>query len=145
MTETEFLTQIEPIPDHDQFYFVNANWSLGRNSTCRAYINFLNQEDIFIFKDKFDGYIFLDNKGTEFPACVEFAPFQGLLKNKSRKNDNKCNTIDCDPHYINFLESLKVNETDVGKGDTKMEYTYQIKDGIIFIITNKIKKKTNLH
>jgi len=63
MTEETFLKQIEPIPEHDYFYFVPADWSLGQNAACRAYIIFTNQEDIFIFKDKFDGYVFVDSKG----------------------------------------------------------------------------------
>ncbi|XP_031626703.1 regulator of nonsense transcripts 3B-like [Contarinia nasturtii] len=127
MTEDEFVKQIEPIPDHDYFYFVAADWSLGVNATCRAYVNFCNQNDIFIFRDKFDGYVFVDNKGTEYPAVVEFAPFQGLPKGKSRKKDHKASTIENEQHYLTFLESLKEDETE-GKSELKMEYSFQIKD-----------------
>lgn len=128
MSEEEFLKQIEPIPEHDYFYFVSADWTLGHNATCRAYINFCQQNDIFIFKDKFDGYVFVDAKGTEYPAIVEFAPFQGLPKGKSRKKDNKANSIDSEPHYLAFLEALQEQDAD-GKGEMKMEYSFQIKDG----------------
>lgn len=128
MSEEEFLKQIEPIPEHDYFYFVSADWSLGQNASCRAYINFCHQNDIFIFKDKFDGYVFVDAKGTEYPAIVEFAPFQGLPKGKSRKKDNKSNTIDSEPHYLAFLETLQEQDAD-GKGEMKMEYSFQLKDG----------------
>ncbi|XP_055311107.1 regulator of nonsense transcripts 3B-like [Sitodiplosis mosellana] len=127
MTEEELLKQIEPIPDHDYFYFVPADWSLGVNATCRAYINFCNQNDIFIFRDKFDGYVFVDKKGSEYPAIVEFAPFQGLPKGKSRKKDHKANTIESEPHFLAFLESLKDEETE-GKSELKMEYSFQLKD-----------------
>lgn len=133
MSEDEFVKQIEPIPDHDYFYFVPADWSLGVNATCRAYINFCNQNDIFIFRDKFDGYVFVDNKGSEYPAIVEFAPFQGLPKGKSRKKDLKASTIESEPHYLAFLESLKDEETE-GKTELKMEYSFQIKDGEHFHI-----------
>lgn len=128
MTEEDFLKQIEPVPDHDYFYFVSADWSLGVNATCRAYINFCNQSDIFIFRDKFDGYVFVDSRGSEYQAIVEFAPFQGLPKGKSRKKDHKANTIETEPHYLAFLDSLKDEETD-GKSEMKMEYSFQIKDG----------------
>lgn len=124
MSEEMFLKQIEPIPDYDSFYFV-SDMSLG---SSRAYINFCNQDDIFIFKDKFDGYVFVD-KGVEYPAVVEFAPFQGLVKIKSRKKDNKCGTIETDPHFLQFLESLKQDEVETGKPEMKLEYSYQIKDG----------------
>lgn len=69
MTEETFLKQIEPIPDHDDFYFVPADWSLLQNASSRAYINFTNQNDIFIFKDKFDGYVFVDSRGMFEEEC----------------------------------------------------------------------------
>lgn len=128
MTEEEFLKQIEPIPDHDYFYYVPADWSLGLNATCRAYINFCNQNDIFIFRDKFDGYVFVDTRGSEYPAIVEFAPFQGLPKGKSRKKDQKVNSIETEAHYLAFLESIKDEDVD-GKSEMKMEYSFQLKDG----------------
>lgn len=37
--------------------------SLYPHMYARAYINFKNQEDIILFRDRFDGYVFLDNKG----------------------------------------------------------------------------------
>lgn len=100
----------------------------GQNATSRAYINFINDEDIFIFKDRFDGYVFVETKGgVEYPAIVEFAPFQ-LPKSKSRKKDNKCNTIETDPDFIKFMTLLN-GEVGDAKPEMKMEYSYQIKDG----------------
>lgn len=128
MTEDELRKQIEPIPDHDYFYFVSADWSLGVNATCRAYINFSNTADIFIFRDKFDGYVFVDGRGNEYPAIVEFAPFQNLQKGKARKKDSKANSIETEPHYLAFLETLQVDESDP-KAELKMEYSFRIKDG----------------
>lgn len=129
MTEETFFKQISPIADHDFFYYVAADFSLGTNACSRAYINFTNKDDIFIFKDKFDGYIFIDGKGVEYPAVVEFAPFQGLPKIRSRKKDNKCGTIEEDPHFISFLESLNNVEPEIGgKTETKLEYSYKLKD-----------------
>ncbi|KAJ6640944.1 Regulator of nonsense transcripts 3B [Pseudolycoriella hygida] len=128
MDEETFLNQIQPVPEYDYFYFVDADWSLGHNATSRAYINFVNEDDIFIFKDRFDGYVFIDGKGgVEYPAVVEFAPFQGLPKTKSRKKDNKCNTVETDPDFIRFMTFLNGDIGDV-KPEMKMEYSYQIKD-----------------
>lgn len=45
------------------FYFCFF-FRLGQHAFSRAYINFLISEDIFIFTDKFDGYVFLDSKGN---------------------------------------------------------------------------------
>lgn len=63
MTEEAFLDQVSPIPDHDYFYFAKPDPSLGSNVYSRAYINFVNVDDIYLFRDKFDGYIFVDEKG----------------------------------------------------------------------------------
>ncbi len=67
------------------FVYMNILWSgaLSASHTCaclyifilpslyphlfsRAYINFKNPEDIIIFRDRFDGYVFIDNKGNSF-------------------------------------------------------------------------------
>lgn len=129
MDEESFLKNIDPLPENDYFYFVPADWSLGQNASSRAYINFINQDDVFIFKEKFDGYVFVDTKGAEYPAIVEFAPFQGLPKGKSRKKDNKSNTVEQDPHFISFMEALNNLDNDSSKTELKMEYSYQIKSG----------------
>lgn len=129
MDEETFRKQIEPMPDHDDFYFVSGDWSLGRNASSRAYINFTKAEDIYLFRDKFDGYIFVDAKGVEYPAVVEFAPFQELPRNRSRKKDVKCGTIETDTHFLAFKEALEAEEKDTaGKSKSKLEYTYKIKD-----------------
>ena len=43
--------------------FVKADPTLDRDGFCTAYINFLDQEDVYIFQERFDGYVFVDNKG----------------------------------------------------------------------------------
>ena len=45
-------------------------FSLGPNAFSRAYINFLNYEDVASFRDKFDGYVFVDGKG-KFDFCTK--------------------------------------------------------------------------
>ncbi|GFS94643.1 regulator of nonsense transcripts 3A [Nephila pilipes] len=108
MSEEQFIDQISPLPDHDYMYFVKADMRLGPHAFSRAYINFLIPEEIFIFKDKFDGYVFLDSKGNEYPAVVEFAPFQKIPKKRNaKKRDAKCGTIETDLDYLKFLENHK--------------------------------------
>lgn len=77
---------------------------------ARAYINFKNQEDIVLFRDRFDGYVFIDNRGQEYPAVVEFAPFQKTAKKRTKKKDSKCGTIIEDPEYKKFLEYYNGDE-----------------------------------
>lgn len=126
MTKECFLEEVSPLPDHNYLWFVEADKSLGMYAFSRAYINFVNQEDIFIFTEKFDGYIFVDKKGKftyplwfcnfdsyfvfglgdEYSAIVEFAPFQKIPK-AARKKDAKNATIETDPDYLKFVENLE--------------------------------------
>ncbi|XP_012262251.2 regulator of nonsense transcripts 3B [Athalia rosae] len=130
MTQEQFVEQISPLPDHDYMYFVKADMSLGQFAFSRAYINFVDQQDIFIFREKFDNYVFVDAKGTEYPAVVEFAPFQRLPKKRvGKKKDQKCGTLKTDPYYLSFLESLKNQEAESGLSQPKTEYSYQPSDG----------------
>ncbi|XP_011138079.1 regulator of nonsense transcripts 3A isoform X2 [Harpegnathos saltator] len=129
MTQEQFLEQISPLPEHDYFYFVKADMSLGQFAFSRAYINFTDQQDIFVFREKFDNYVFIDAKGVEYPAVVEFAPFQRLARKRhGRKKDLKCGTIESDSYYISFLESLKNQEIDSNVAQSKTEYSYQPPD-----------------
>lgn len=107
MTEEMFIESVSPLPEHDYFAFINADSSLGSSAYSRAYINFKNVEDVYTFYDKFDGYVFVDQKGNEHPAMVEYAPFQKIPKRSGgKKKDARCGTIDEDADYLAFLESL---------------------------------------
>ncbi|XP_018783532.1 PREDICTED: regulator of nonsense transcripts 3B [Bactrocera latifrons] len=123
MTEEEFLKQIDPLPPHDFYYFAAPDWSLGYDATCRAYITMKNYDDVFLFRDRFDGYVFVDSKGAEYPAIVEFAPFQGLVKNKSRRVDSKVNTIEQESHYQQFLTKLEEDREAAKGGESKLEFS----------------------
>ncbi|XP_076753027.1 UPF3 regulator of nonsense mediated mRNA decay isoform X2 [Xylocopa sonorina] len=69
------------------------------------------------------------NEGTEYQAVVEFAPFQRLPKKRiGKKKDLKCGTIESDPYYISFLESLKNQEAESNVSQPKTEYSYQPPD-----------------
>jgi regulator of nonsense transcripts 3 len=90
----------------------------------------VKQEDIFIFKDKFDGYVFVDLKGNEYPAIVEFAPFQKIPrrrfsadKQSSKTKDTKAGTIEQDPDYLKFLTALEEgkNEANLPSAEVYLE------------------------
>lgn len=48
--------------------------------------------------------------GLEYPAVVEFAPFQKIAKKKLKKKDAKTGSIEDDPEYKKFLETYCVEE-----------------------------------
>ncbi|XP_072617246.1 regulator of nonsense transcripts 3A isoform X4 [Vulpes vulpes] len=110
LTEGQLEEQLRPLPAHDYFAFFAADVSLYPHLYSRAYINFRNPEDILLFRDRFDGYIFIDSKGLEYPAVVEFAPFQKIAKKKLKKKDAKTGSIEDDPEYKKFLETYCVEE-----------------------------------
>lgn len=58
-----FKKQVSPIPDHDYIYYVQGDGNYGKYSFSRAYINFVYEDDLFVFKEKFDDYVFLNQKG----------------------------------------------------------------------------------
>ncbi|KAJ4945875.1 hypothetical protein JOQ06_023553 [Pogonophryne albipinna] len=104
LTKEELEEQLQPLPEVDYLEFFSSDTSLSPHLFARAYINFKHQEDIVLFRDRFDGYVFIDSRGQEYTAVVEFAPFQKTAKKRSKKKDAKCGTIDEDPDYNKFLE-----------------------------------------
>ncbi|KAF5286328.1 hypothetical protein FQA39_LY04226 [Lamprigera yunnana] len=116
-----FLLQVSPIPDYDYLYIVRGDSSLGDNAFSRVYINFIQPSDIFMFKEKFDNYIFVDQKGHEYPAVVEFASFQKIPRKRKPRLDPKVSSIESDPCYVEFVESLKEQPNQ----DVKPEFSYQ--------------------
>ncbi|XP_061833301.1 regulator of nonsense transcripts 3B [Nerophis lumbriciformis] len=104
LTKEELEEQLQPLPEVDYLEFFSNDTSLYPHLFARAYINFKNQEDIVLFRDRFDGYVFIDNRGQEYTAIVEFAPFQKTSKKRSKNKDAKCGTITKDPDYKKFLD-----------------------------------------
>lgn len=126
--EDEFLNQISPLPDYDYLYMVRGDFSLGENAFARVYINFINSEDVFNFKERFDNYVFLDNKGHEYPAVVEYSAFQKIPKKRNKnKTDPKAGTIESDPYYLEFLESLNQQPTQEEKPEFSLQLTTENK------------------
>ncbi|KAH8348234.1 hypothetical protein KR084_005667 [Drosophila pseudotakahashii] len=127
MTETEFLDQVGPLPENDSYYYCQADWSLGHEATCRAYIDMSLKDitDVLQFRDRFDGYVFVDNKGVEYMAIVEYAPFQCFLKNKSRNDDSKVNSIESESHYQEFVQRLADEREEASRvGDVKLDFSF---------------------
>ncbi|KAJ0049807.1 hypothetical protein NL108_003575, partial [Boleophthalmus pectinirostris] len=110
ITKEELEEQLQPLPEVDYMEFFSNDTSLYPHLFARAYINFKNQEDIVLFRDRFDGYVFIDSKGQEYPAIVEFAPFQKTAKKRTKKKDAKCGTIIEDPDYKKFLDYYNGND-----------------------------------
>lgn len=46
LSEEQFLEQIAPLPDISDFYFCKPDWTLGGAATSRAYLEFVNEDDV---------------------------------------------------------------------------------------------------
>ncbi|KAI7887371.1 hypothetical protein K492DRAFT_232843 [Lichtheimia hyalospora FSU 10163] len=96
------------------------------NVFSRAYFHMKTMEAVIAFHQGFDGHIFVDNRGNESRAVVEFAPFQKLPK-EQKNPDSRQGTIDEDPDYLKFLDSLKAEQekkdepSDMGEGGSQLE------------------------
>lgn len=112
MTEVELKEILAPLPPHDYFKFHEADMSLAPVHTTRVYINFPNFDDVLLFRDKFDGQIFEDKRGHEYPAYVEVSPFQLIPKEKHRE-DKHNNTIQEDDEFIKFKEEYEGDDNEV--------------------------------
>ncbi|KAM9795280.1 regulator of nonsense transcripts 3B [Neosynchiropus ocellatus] len=110
LSQDELVEQLQPLPELDYLEFFSNDTSLYPHLYARAYLNFKNQDDIVLFRDRFDGYVFIDSRGQEYPAIVEFAPFQKTAKKRSKKKDAKCGTIAEDSDYKRFLDYYNGDE-----------------------------------
>mmetsp|Transcript_10673 Transcript_10673/g.17470 ORF Transcript_10673/g.17470 Transcript_10673/m.17470 type:complete len:356 (-) Transcript_10673:990-2057(-) len=99
-----FLTSIEKFSGkYEWFYYCQGKIGTNRNVCSRAYLNFKEPESVYEFHEKYNGHVFLDAKGQEFRATVEYAPYQRIPKPR-RNSDPRQGTIEKDPDYIKFVE-----------------------------------------
>ncbi|CAG0921196.1 unnamed protein product [Notodromas monacha] len=123
MSEAEFLDAVGPLGPHDYFYFVEGSSKQGPFGYARAYINFVDINDLAEFGQKFDNYVFVDASGTEYPAVVEYAPSQRIPRKQPRPvaggatvggetekpgkaKSEVVGTYESDPMFQAFLEKL---------------------------------------
>ncbi|XP_038890177.1 regulator of nonsense transcripts UPF3 isoform X2 [Benincasa hispida] len=107
------------LPHSDLFHHIHDrfggrfNWSYyrpGKTSQkdqryARAYIDFTRPEDVFEFAEFFDGHIFVNEKGAQYKAVVEYAPSQRVPRSSTKK-DGREGTIYKDPDYLEFLKLI---------------------------------------
>ncbi|KAI4324198.1 hypothetical protein L6164_023753 [Bauhinia variegata] len=107
------LAHSDLIQQIDDRFAGRYNWFSfrpGKNSHkhqrySRAYIDFKCPEDVFEFAEFFDGHVFVNEKGAQHKAMVEYAPFQRVPK-ASTKKDGREGTIYKDPDYLEFLKLI---------------------------------------
>ncbi|KAH7670728.1 regulator of nonsense transcripts 3 protein [Dioscorea alata] len=86
----------------------------------QAYINFNRPEDVVEFAEYFDGHTFVNEKGAQFKAIVEYAPSQRVPKSWPKK-DGREGTIFKDPEYLEFLERLAKPAENLPSAEIQLE------------------------
>ncbi|KAI3870784.1 hypothetical protein MKX03_006768 [Papaver bracteatum] len=107
------LTQSALMEQIDGRFAARYNWITFRPGKTshkhqiysRAYIDFKKPDDVVEFAEFFDGHVFVNEKGAQFKAIVEYAPSQRVPKQWSKK-DGRDGTILKDAEYLEFLELL---------------------------------------
>jgi len=129
MTRAQFVESVSPLPEHDYLIFSGPDTTLGTvsNGVSQATINFIHPEDVWDFREKFDGYVFDVGDGREHSAIVEFAPNQKAPKNGgSVKADPKMGSLETDRDYVKFMRALENPEESeshtTGKAKTIEQY-----------------------
>lgn len=111
MTEERFLNEVSPLPEFNYMYFIPGDSHAAPFHHSRVYINFLKEDDMYMFTDKFDGYVFVDDTGDEYPATVELAPYQRIPKKKLDKDAN-WGKIHENPVFLEFKRNFEQKTID---------------------------------
>jgi len=90
---------------YDWACFRPGNASQKNHRYSRLYLNFKHPEDVVEFAEVFNGHIFVNEKGAQFKAFVEYAPSQQVPKSNVKK-DGREGTVTKDPEYLEFLEFI---------------------------------------
>eukprot|EP00238_Polyblepharides_amylifera_P013261 CAMPEP_0196578698 /NCGR_PEP_ID=MMETSP1081-20130531/7557_1 /TAXON_ID=36882 /ORGANISM="Pyramimonas amylifera, Strain CCMP720" /LENGTH=276 /DNA_ID=CAMNT_0041897993 /DNA_START=75 /DNA_END=902 /DNA_ORIENTATION=- len=86
----------------------------------RAYLHFKKLDEVVAFCQHFQDHLFVNERGVQFRAQVEFAPFQSIPKVRRRK-DPRTGTIEKDAEYLAFLEELERPEEMLPSAEVQLE------------------------
>ncbi|CAN1305923.1 Regulator of nonsense transcripts UPF3 [Linum perenne] len=102
------------------FSFRTGKTSQKHQSYSRVYIDFKTPDDVIEFAEFFNGHMFVNEKGTQFKAIVEYAPSQRVPKHLSKK-DGREGTISKDPEYLEFLEAISKPVENLPSAEIQLE------------------------
>ncbi|XP_022550654.1 regulator of nonsense transcripts UPF3-like isoform X2 [Brassica napus] len=107
LSQSDLLSQIDP-RFGDRYNWVSfrpGKSSYKAQKYSRAYFSFKAPEDVYDFAAFFNGHVFVNEKGAQFKAIVEYAPSQRVPKPCDKK-DPREGSITKDPDYLEFLKLI---------------------------------------
>ncbi|KAL4285577.1 hypothetical protein HN51_053085 [Arachis hypogaea] len=107
LTQSDLLHHIDNhfASRYNWFSFRPGNTSHKNQRHSRAYIDFKSPDDVFEFAEFFDGHVFVNERGAQHKAIVEYAPSQRVPRPTTKK-DGREGTIYKDPDYLEFLKFI---------------------------------------
>ncbi|KAG2320471.1 hypothetical protein Bca4012_056486 [Brassica carinata] len=107
LSQSDLISQIDP-RFGDRYNWVSfrpGKSSYKSQKYSRAYFGFKAPEDVYDFAAFFNGHVFVNEKGAQFKAIVEYAPSQRVPKPCDKK-DPREGSITKDPDYLEFLKLI---------------------------------------
>ncbi|KAK1311447.1 Regulator of nonsense transcripts UPF3 [Acorus calamus] len=101
------------------FSFRPGKISQKNQRYSRAYIDFKKSEDVVEFAEFFDGHVFVNEKGAQCRALVEYAPSQRIPK--WPKKDGREGSIFKDPEYLEFLDLIAKPAENLPSAEVQLE------------------------
>ncbi|CAH2035231.1 unnamed protein product [Thlaspi arvense] len=107
LSQSDLLSQIEPRfgDRYNWFSFRPGKSSYKNQKYARAYVGFKVPEDVYEFAAFLNGHVFVNEKGAQFKAIVEYAPSQRVPKPCDKK-DPREGSISKDLEYLEFLKLI---------------------------------------
>ncbi|KAL4375772.1 hypothetical protein HN51_009776 [Arachis hypogaea] len=107
LTQSDLLHHIDNhfASRYNWFSFRPGNTSHKNQRNSRAYIDFKSPDDVFEFAEFFDGHVFVNERGAQHKAIVEYAPSQRVPRPTTKK-DGREGTIYKDPDYLEFFKFI---------------------------------------
>ncbi|XP_018444966.1 regulator of nonsense transcripts UPF3 isoform X1 [Raphanus sativus] len=122
LSESDLLSQIDS-RFGDRYYWFSfrpgkSNYKSQKHS--RAYFGFKAPEDVYDFAAFFNGHVFVNDKGAQFKAIVEYAPSQRVPKPCDKK-DPREGSITKDPDYLEFLKLISQPVENLPSAEIQLE------------------------
>ncbi|KAH0926533.1 hypothetical protein HID58_018789 [Brassica napus] len=122
LSESDLLSQIDP-RFRDRYNWVSfrpGKSSYKAQKYSRAYFGFKAPEDVYDFAAFFNGHVFVNEKGAQFKAIVEYAPSQRVPKPCDKK-DPREGSITKDPDYLEFLKLIALPVENLPSAEIQLE------------------------
>ncbi|KAH9781235.1 Regulator of nonsense transcripts UPF3 [Citrus sinensis] len=105
---------------YNWFCFRPGKSSYKHQRYSRAYVELKKPAGVFEFAELLNGHVFVNEKGAQFKAIVEYAPSQRVPKPFSRK-DSREGTIFKDPDYLEFLKVIAKPAENLPSAEIQLE------------------------